>query len=171
MVVSASPHPQGRITNCADYPVARFYPGNERGCPQPGMITHRGGSADLRSMRTPERKRGTGFHKRISRAEVQTRCPGVRAKGLIGGLMYSDCRTDDARHTLEVINTASSFGAIALNYTRVTSIHKESGLDQCVRSRGSSHRALLRDRQLSPDCLRREHRSSSRPRVRRFLAQ
>jgi glycerol-3-phosphate dehydrogenase len=82
-------------------------------------------------------KRGTGFHKRISRAEVQTRCPGVRSKGLIGGLMYSDCRTDDARHTLEVIKTASAFGAIALNYTRVKGIHKELGRVRGVRVIGA----------------------------------
>lgn len=72
-------------------------------------------------------KRGKGFHKKVSRNEVRSLCPGVRQEGLIGGLVYYDCRTDDARHTLEVIKTACSHGAIALNYTRVAGIFKEDG--------------------------------------------
>lgn len=72
-------------------------------------------------------RRGTGFHKRISRSEVLARCPGIRSQGLIGGLLYADCRTDDARHTLEVLKTACAHGAVAMNYTRVTGVLKVDG--------------------------------------------
>jgi glycerol-3-phosphate dehydrogenase len=67
-------------------------------------------------------KRGTGFHKRISRAEVLKRCPGIKADGLTGGLVYSDCRTDDARHTLEVLKSAVECGATIVNYAQVVGL-------------------------------------------------
>lgn len=67
------------------------------------------------------------FHKRISAAEVMQMCPGVRSDLLVGGLVYSDCRTDDARHTLEVIKAACAYGATALNYTRAKKFHKIDG--------------------------------------------
>ena len=84
-------------------------------------------------------RRGTGFHKRISRSEVLTRCPGIRSENLIGGLLYADCRTDDARHTLEVIKTACSFGARAINYTRVTGVYKENDRISGVTSKFGAH--------------------------------
>jgi glycerol-3-phosphate dehydrogenase len=62
------------------------------------------------------------LHERISAAEVRRRCPGIRQSNLTGGLVYSDCRTDDARHTLEVLKTACSHGATILNYARVSGL-------------------------------------------------
>lgn len=55
-------------------------------------------------------------HKSISAAEVLRFCPGVKRRGLKGGLLYYDCRTDDARHVLEVILSAVQHGAVAGNY-------------------------------------------------------
>lgn len=66
-------------------------------------------------------------HKRMSVAEVLKTCPGVRQERLIGGLVYGDCRTDDSRHTLEVLKAACAAGGIALNYARVTGYHYENG--------------------------------------------
>jgi glycerol-3-phosphate dehydrogenase len=63
--------------------------------------------------------RNRKFHKRISAAEVSRRCPGIATEGLIGGYLYEDCRTDDARHTLEVLKSASEHGAQCVNYARV----------------------------------------------------
>ncbi|MBI2810430.1 MAG: FAD-dependent oxidoreductase [Candidatus Melainabacteria bacterium] len=66
-------------------------------------------------------------HKRISAEEVRSACPGVQTDRLIGGLVYGDCRTDDSRHTLEVLKAACGLGSIALNYARVTGYHYENG--------------------------------------------
>ncbi len=70
---------------------------------------------------------GNRFHKRIATAEVLRRCPGIRREGLVGGLLYYDCRTDDARHTLEVVKSAREHGAEALNYARVVALVKQGG--------------------------------------------
>ncbi|HEY9785997.1 MAG TPA: glycerol-3-phosphate dehydrogenase/oxidase [Candidatus Obscuribacterales bacterium] len=70
---------------------------------------------------------GNRFHKRISRQEVIDLCPGIRQEGLVGGLLYYDCRTDDARHTLEVIKSACEHGCVAVNYARVSSLVRENG--------------------------------------------
>lgn len=74
---------------------------------------------------------GTGTahpkHHTISREEVLRLCPGIESKGLTGGIVYTDCRTDDARHTLEVIKSACGHGAIALNYTKVVGLVHEDG--------------------------------------------
>lgn len=64
-------------------------------------------------------------HQKISAAKVLSYCPGVKAEGLVGGLVYYDCRTDDARHTLEVIKSAVEYGAQAANYARVIACLKD----------------------------------------------
>lgn len=66
-------------------------------------------------------------HRGISAAEVRKTCPGVRSDRLIGGLVYGDCRTDDTRHTLEVLKEACALGGVALNYTKVMGFRKEDG--------------------------------------------
>jgi glycerol-3-phosphate dehydrogenase len=66
-------------------------------------------------------------HRKLSASKVSALCPGIRSTGLTGGFVYSDCRTDDARHTLEVIKSACAHGAVALNYTSVFDFLKEKG--------------------------------------------
>lgn len=70
---------------------------------------------------------GNRFHKRIKLPEITRLCPGIRADGLSGGLLYYDCRTDDARHTLEVIRSAALHGCVARNYTKVVSFVRDRG--------------------------------------------
>lgn len=41
---------------------------------------------------------------------------------VIGGGYYAEYRTDDARLTVELVKTAASYGAICLNYARVTGL-------------------------------------------------
>lgn len=72
------------------------------------------------------------LHKRISASEVHKRCPGIKSRSLVGGLVYTDCRTDDARHTLEVIKTACAHGATALNYAKVQALVHENMRVQAV---------------------------------------
>lgn len=45
--------------------------------------------------------------------------PLLRKVGLIGGALYTEYRTDDARLTLSIIKTAVSKGAICVNYAEV----------------------------------------------------
>ncbi len=73
-------------------------------------------------------RRFQSFHRRVSASEVRRRCPGIDRQNLTGGLVYSDCRTDDARHTLEVLKTACDYGAVALNYAEVSNVdYMENG--------------------------------------------
>ena len=46
--------------------------------------------------------------------------PLLRKENLIGGAVYFEYRSDDARLTIENIKTAVNYGAICLNYTQVT---------------------------------------------------
>lgn len=66
--------------------------------------------------------RNRKFHKRISAEEVIARCPGIRTQGLSGGYLYEDGRTDDARHTLDVLKSAAEHGATLVNYARVVGV-------------------------------------------------
>ncbi len=45
--------------------------------------------------------------------------PLLRTDGLIGGAFYKEYRTDDARLTIEILKTASSFNAVCINYAKV----------------------------------------------------
>jgi glycerol-3-phosphate dehydrogenase len=53
--------------------------------------------------------------------------PALRAEGLRGSMHYYDCWTDDARLTLETIQSAVAEGAIACNYLGVTELLREGG--------------------------------------------
>lgn len=46
--------------------------------------------------------------------------PLLRKEGLIGGALYTEYRTDDARLTLSIIKTAVAKGAVCLNYAEVS---------------------------------------------------
>lgn len=70
---------------------------------------------------------GKRFHKRIKLGEIAKLCPGIRADGLSGGLLYYDCRTDDARHTLDVIRSAAKYDCVTRNYTRVIGFVRDRG--------------------------------------------
>ena len=65
-------------------------------------------------------------HSMLSAERVRELEPAVLADGLVGGALYYDCWTDDARMTLETILAARAGGAIALNYCEVTALGKDS---------------------------------------------
>ncbi|MGD8216346.1 FAD-dependent oxidoreductase [Aestuariimicrobium sp. Y1814] len=66
-------------------------------------------------------------HRRISAAETLTHCPTLEPQGLLGGLLYYDCRTDDARLTLAVGRTAALFGAVLINHAELVGVHDDGG--------------------------------------------
>lgn len=49
--------------------------------------------------------------------------PGLRAKGLKGGVKFYDAQFDDSRMAIALMQTAVAWGAVALNYMRVTGFH------------------------------------------------
>lgn len=65
-------------------------------------------------------------YSRITPAETLLHCPTLKPEGLLGGLLYFDCRTDDARLTLTVARTATVFGAVVLNHAEVIEIEESS---------------------------------------------
>jgi len=69
------------------------------------------------SVKPGERKR------MLSKRETLDAEPGLNADILLGGALYSEYRTDDARLTLEVIKTACALGGTALNYTAFETFH------------------------------------------------
>lgn len=58
----------------------------------------------------------------LSAKETSEREPLVKQEGLLGGGIYVEYRTDDARLTIEVIKAAVARGAIAQNYLKVVGI-------------------------------------------------
>ncbi len=53
-------------------------------------------------------------HRRLGREEV-LQLAGLAPEGLKGGFLFGDCRTDDARYTLEIVDGAERAGAVAVN--------------------------------------------------------
>lgn len=62
-----------------------------------------------------------------SKTQVARDIPGVRTKGLKGGVQYYDGKFDDARLAISIARTATEQGAVLLNYARVTELVKANG--------------------------------------------
>lgn len=59
--------------------------------------------------------------------------PLLKQDGLVGAGIYQDCATDDARLTIEVLQSAVQWGAVAANYAAVTGFrHDASGKLEAV---------------------------------------
>ena len=67
------------------------------------------------------------LHERISAEEVLAHMPTLRRDRVVGGFVYYDARTDDARLTLAVARTAADHGAAIATWTEVTGLRKEDG--------------------------------------------
>lgn len=66
--------------------------------------------------------RGVATHRRLAPAAVLRDAPGLARGFRRGGVRYWDCRTDDARLTLEVARGAAVRGAVVAPYVEVTSL-------------------------------------------------
>ncbi|OPA75775.1 glycerol-3-phosphate dehydrogenase [Paenibacillus selenitireducens] len=85
----------------------------------------------------------------LSKAEALAKEPLLQSKGLRGGGLYVEYRTDDARLTIEVLKKAVELGAFAVNYTRATKFVYEEGIVQ-----GAQVQDLIRDKSYT---LRAQH--------------
>ena len=65
------------------------------------------------------------LHDRISVDEVLAHMPTLRRDRVVGGFVYYDARTDDARLTLTVARTASDYGAAVANWCEVEALTKD----------------------------------------------
>jgi glycerol-3-phosphate dehydrogenase len=63
--------------------------------------------------------RGLDHHRHLTRKHALREAPCLRPDSLTGAIQYSDAQVDDARHTLTVVRTAASFGALAANGAQV----------------------------------------------------
>lgn len=65
--------------------------------------------------------------KMLTKEETLKIEPGLSQESLLGGALYSEYRTDDARLTLEVIKTACTIGGVAINYLEFTEFTYDDG--------------------------------------------
>jgi glycerol-3-phosphate dehydrogenase len=63
--------------------------------------------------------RGLHRHRHLTRKHALREAPCLRPDSLTGAVQYMDAQVDDARHTLTVVRTAASFGALAANGAQV----------------------------------------------------
>ncbi|MEE1132545.1 MAG: FAD-dependent oxidoreductase, partial [Caryophanon sp.] len=62
----------------------------------------------------------------LSSDEVLARVPTLKKDGLLGGGMYVEYRTDDARLTIEVLKAAAMRGVHAVNYAKAVAIDEKN---------------------------------------------
>lgn len=65
-------------------------------------------------------------HRHLSRRGALRLAPGLRADALIGAVQYYDAQVDDARHTMMVVRTAASHGALVASRTRVIALERSA---------------------------------------------
>lgn len=63
-------------------------------------------------------------HTKISTQEIKQKFPQLKTDAIIGGFIYYDAKTNDARLTNDVIQEATDLGVIALNYFELKTIDK-----------------------------------------------
>ena len=59
----------------------------------------------------------------LSLEETIRKVPIVKKDGLLGGGVYVEYRTDDARLTMEVIKAAVENGAVVTNYAKAEAVY------------------------------------------------
>jgi len=78
-----------------------------------GLKAHAGLTIyDVLSMNVSNARR----HQRLAAKDVVGAAPSISQNKVTGGLRFHDCITDDSRLVLEVIKSAESMGAVAINY-------------------------------------------------------
>lgn len=70
---------------------------------------------------------GTHSRRRLAPHELPLWVPGLQQKDLLGGSLFLDAVTDDARLVMRLLHEAGRDGALCLNYVRALSVLRESG--------------------------------------------
>ncbi|MFG2000665.1 glycerol-3-phosphate dehydrogenase/oxidase [Spirillospora sp. NPDC048911] len=63
--------------------------------------------------------RGMPHHRHLSKKGALKVAPGLDPDSLVGAVQYFDAQVDDARHTMSLVRTAASYGALVANRARV----------------------------------------------------
>jgi glycerol-3-phosphate dehydrogenase len=71
-------------------------------------------------------KLGLGRSVPLSSKTVRKEIPGLKSEGLRGGVVYHDGQFDDARMAITLAQTAVDYGAVCLNYMKVTGLLKDA---------------------------------------------
>jgi glycerol-3-phosphate dehydrogenase len=69
--------------------------------------------------------RGLPLHRQLSRRRALQLAPALRKSALTGGLLYWDAQVDDARYVVDLIRTATGYGAQVASRTQVTGFLRE----------------------------------------------
>ena len=88
--------------------------------------------------------RGLPRHRHLSRRGALRLAPSLRKDALVGAIQYYDAQVDDARHTMAVVRTAASYGALAANRSQVIGFLREGERVTGVRVRDLETDAELR---------------------------
>ena len=70
-------------------------------------------------------RRGLPLHRHLSKRQALALAPGLRPDALAGAILYYDGQVDDARYVVEVVRTAVSFGAVAVNRVKAVRFLRE----------------------------------------------
>lgn len=65
------------------------------------------------------------YHRHLSRSKALRMAPSLRRKSLVGAIIYSDARVDDARHTMMISRTAAKHGAAMAPSVRAIGFQRE----------------------------------------------
>ncbi|MGN6687191.1 MAG: glycerol-3-phosphate dehydrogenase/oxidase [Actinomycetales bacterium] len=68
---------------------------------------------------------GMPHHRHYTRRGALKLAPSLKPDSLVGAVRYYDAQVDDARHTMEIIRTAASYGALVANRTKVVGFLRE----------------------------------------------
>lgn len=71
-------------------------------------------------------KLGLGRSLPLSSKKVKKEIPGLKQRGLMGGVVYHDGQFDDSRMAITLLQTALDFGGICLNYVKVEDLEKDN---------------------------------------------
>ncbi len=69
--------------------------------------------------------RGVPRHRHLTRKQALREAPALRKDALVGAVQYWDAQVDDARHTMTIVRTAASYGALCANRTRVVRLLRQ----------------------------------------------
>ncbi len=95
-----------------------------------------------------------GSSELLSRKSTLERIPGIRAKGLCGGILYHDGQFDDARYAIALMRTLEDLGGAAINYVEATGLIERGGkiVGAKVRDREGDQAFELRARAVINAC-------------------
>ncbi len=92
--------------------------------------------------RTGGTSAGLPFHHQLSRRRTFELAPALDPHRFVGAIQYYDGQVDDARHTLTVLRTAASHGAVVANRVRVVGLLRDGDRVVGARLRSAETGAL-----------------------------